>query len=86
MFYFVAVISRDLAFGKNFKCILEAEAIWSYNRPSHVSASKAFLTVNTKITEQYKTTEAFSLSMQRLECSILRKGKVALSWEDPKGT
>lgn len=84
--YFVAVIFPDLAFGKNFKCILEVEAIWSYNRPSRISASKAFLTVNNKITEQYRTTEAFRPSMQRLECSILRKGKVALPWEDPRGT
>jgi len=86
VFYFVAVIFPDLAFGKNVKCILEVQAIWSYNRPSHISASKAFLTVNNKITEQYRTTEAFSLGMQRLECSILGKGKGALSWEDPKGT
>lgn len=57
--------------------MLQVEAIWSNNRPSHVSASEVFLTVSNKITEQYRTAEAFSLSMQRLECSILRKGKVA---------
>lgn len=78
IFYFVAVIFPDLAFGKNFRCIPEVQAIWSYNRPSHISASKAFLTMNNKITEQYGTIEAFSLSMQRIECPIPRKGKVAL--------
>lgn len=57
----------------------KVEAIWSYNRTSHVSVSQAFLTVSNKITEPYRTTKAFSLSMQRLECSILRKGQIALT-------
>lgn len=77
-----------LAFGRNFKCVLEVEAMWSSNRLSHASASKVFLTAhevfltaNNKIPGQYSTTEAFSLSI-RLECS--KKGKVAFSWEIPE--
>lgn len=79
MLYFVAVIFPGVASGQNVGCVLEAEAIWWYNRPSHLSASEAFLTVNNKITEQYRATEAFALCVQRLERSVLRKGKGALS-------